>query len=389
MSSTSCTEEEACAAALAWLGTSPARLRRLLGDGPAQQAWAAIVAGDHPGDPGGRLRALVHPALPERLARRCQTSGIAVRLRGTPEYPACLAEDVEAPAVVFSQGSIAALEARCRVAVVGTRGATTAGRDGAQAMGEVLARSGLVVVSGLAEGIDTAALTGAVSVDGAAPVAVIGTAHDACGTPAQQRLCRAIAERGVVLSEIPPGAASARWRFAVRNRIMAALARVVVVVECHTRGGVLHTVRAARRRGIPVAAVPGSVHSSASEGANALLVAGAHCVRHGPDVIDLLTRLGGWRPERVPGNHLSVPRASEEGLDPMSRNVLGALDHDPAGLDAIVLRSGASLAEVSLALERLTAAGLARPEAGFWCATTPGPRRGRRRAAPGPGPSPG
>jgi DNA processing protein len=367
VSRTECTEDEACAAALAWLGTSPARLRRLLIGYRARQAWEAVVAGDHPEDPAGRARALADPALPEQLARRCEASGISVRVLGSAGYPPCLARDVQAPAVVFVEGNIEALEAARRVALVGTRSATATGRLVAQDMARALAERSVAVISGLAEGIDMAALAGALEAGaGAGAVAVLGTAHDAPGTSAQRRLCRSLAEHGVVLSELPPGAASARWRFAVRNRIMAALAHVVVVAECHSAGGALHTVRAARRRGIPVAVVPGSVNSPASEGTNALLVTGAHCVRHGADVIDLLARLTRWRPEPPAAGEPVENRGDAAGLDPITAAVLGALEHDPVGLDALVLRTGASLAVVSLALERLVAGGLAVGEAGFW-----------------------
>lgn len=386
MSTGSCTEDQACAAALAWLGMSPARLRRLFADATARQAWDSLVAGTHPQDPEGRLRALADPALPERLARRCEASGIAVRVLGSPDYPRALALDGQAPAVLFTEGRIDALELWPRVAVVGTRSATATGRAVAQAMGDDLARADVSVVSGGADGIDAAALTGASSLGTVGPVAVIGSAHDDWASPQQRRLRRAVAERGAVLSEIPPGAATARWRFAVRNRIMAALADVVVVVECHARGGALHTVAAARRRAKAVAAIPGSVQSPASEGANALLVEGAHCVRHSADVIDLLTRLTGWAPEVRTAHGAAERGDGREDLDPVARSVLAALEQDPASLDAIVLRTGAGLGEVALALERLVAAGLARAESGFWAATRARGRRGQRRVARAPAP---
>jgi DNA processing protein len=253
------------------------------------------------------------------------------------------------------------------VTVVGTRSATGAGLELAHGIGRDLAGSGAVVVSGLAHGIDSAVLAGALGARRMPPVAVLGAAHDAQTPQEQLALRRRIADVGAVLSELPPGAPSARWRFAVRNRVMAAAAQLVVVVECHCSGGSLHTVRAARRRGVPVAAVPGSLRSPASAGTNALLVDGAHCVRSGADTVALLSRLTGWVPGSavVSGGQPTEREPAE--LDGPAAAVLAALDHDAAGLDTVVLRSGVDLGEAAVALERLAEQGLAVSEGGFWC----------------------
>ena len=164
-----------------------------------------------------------------------------------------------------------------------------------------------------------------------------------------------VATRGVLLSEIAPGSPSARWWFAVRNRVMAAMAHVVVVVECHAKGGSLHTVAAAVRRGVTVAAVPGSVRSAASFGTNALLAdGGAQLVRGVDDVltaVDLaIADHGDVRPPRrrarstaapVAAPGVPVALASKE-----ARLVAAALDHDPASIDTIVRRSGLALGRV-------------------------------------------
>jgi DNA processing protein len=362
-------EDAGCAAALASLGLSPGRLRRLLGGCRPADAWRLLGAGTHPDDPQGRLRPQCDDELPGRLLRRCRAAGVSIRVHGAGDYPSPLAHDPEAPAVLFVQGDDGVLDGAVRAAVVGTRSATRLGRRVASDIGATLAAAGVQVVSGLALGIDSAALSGAALdvADGVAPVAVLGTAHDAVGTLEQRRLVERIAAGGVVLSELPPGASGARWRFAVRNRVMAALAELVVVVECHARGGALHTVRAARRRRVPVAAVPGAVTSSASAGTNALLVDGASCVRHGADTLALLGRLTGRRlpssPARVAPRTGAPPALA---LDPVAAAVLEALEEEALGLDTLVLRTGRSLAAVALALERLADAGLAGCEGGFW-----------------------
>ncbi len=199
-----------------------------------------------------------------------------------------------------------------------------------------------------------------------------GTSHDAVTTRSQSALCDALGRRGAVLSEIPPGVQSARWWFAVRHRVMAALSHVVVVVECHHHGGCLHTVAAAVARGVPVGAVPGSVRSPASAGTNRLLVEGAVPVRDVDDVLTavelcLVTRPDITPPRRPP----TPPRSKGPGrrappLPASQRRVRGALDHDPATLETVVRRCELSLGEVSVALEALADAGLAVGVHGRW-----------------------
>lgn len=366
------------AAALAALGVSPARLRRLLRCGDAAAALEALATGTHPEDPAGRLRRAVGSQLVEDVARRCAAAGVDVLVHGEPGYPAALAEDDEAPAVLFARGQGAVAEASPRVAVVGTRSATPSGLAAARALGHDLGAAGVLVVSGLALGIDSAVLSGCAEA-GAAALAVLGAAHDGVATPEQQRLQEQLTRCGLVLSELPPGTASARWRFATRNRIMAALAQLVVVVECHADGGALHTVRAAVRRGVLVAAVPGSVRSPASAGTNALLVGGAACVRHAADVLELL------RAGRVPGatpvvaartarrragararpRRSPAPTSASQGVLAVDR-VLDAVDYVATSFEEIVQASGAAVGEVAVRLEHLAAAGLVVGSGGWW-----------------------
>lgn len=376
--------EDACAAALASLGLSPARLRRVLGASSPGRAWSELADGTHPEDPSGRAQALVRRCRPEELWHRCRALGVTIATIDSPSYPRSLAADAEAPAVLFMSGRPQALDGWPRVAVVGTRSASAPGCEVAEDIGRCLARSGAVVVSGLAAGIDSAALGGAVEAGGTA-VAVLGTAHDGLPAGRQRRLADDIGQAGCLVSELPPGTESARWRFAVRNRVMAALAQLVVVVECHRQGGALYTVGVARHRNVPVAAVPGSVRSSSSEGTNALLVAGAACVRHGDDAVALLARLSGWRPQGAGGSRSATSDRGEAAaagghpahvpLDRVSGEVLAALEHEAVGLDAVVLRTGESVASVALALERLAEMGLARSEGGFWTRSAPGAGR--------------
>ena len=174
------------------------------------------------------------------------------------------------------------------MAIVGTRSATPYGRQVASELGSDLAAAGVIVVSGLARGIDGAAHAGALRERGAAsapPVAVVGTGLDIVYPATNRELWEAVASRGAILSEAGLGTKPHPGVFPARNRIIAALSDVVVVVESHRGGGSLYTAEAAARRSIPVCAVPGSVKSRASQGTNELLVDGCAPVRDAEDVL--------------------------------------------------------------------------------------------------------
>lgn len=366
------TDEQIHAAALASLGAGPRRLRQFLeGVGPAE-AWEALARGSHPADPDRVFRRKAVGSLVTSVAASCETSGVEVLVREGPGYPAGLAEDPEAPAVLFARGD-AALCDRCpRVAVVGTRSATPYGMGVASEIGRGLANVGVVVVSGLARGIDTSAHRGALDSNRSSVFGVLGRAIDAALPRAQAELRDEVASDGSIVSEIPPGSAgSPAWWFIVRNRVIAAMAHVVVVVECHAQGGALHTVKAALKRGIPVAAVPGSVRSRASAGTNALLFDGATPVRDTSDVVALVELAIAGRPQIAPPRLRNakvegMPERSRAHLSPNASKVCGVLDADPSSLDTVVLRSGLPLGEVALALEELTDRKIAQNEAGWW-----------------------
>jgi DNA processing protein len=370
----SLTDEQRYAAALASLGASPGTLRKFLDGYGAAEAWEAIARGRHRADPDNRYRAKAVLRTLDAVGDACGASGVSVMVRGRPGYPPALAGDRQAPAVLFSTGDVTVIEGRPRVAVVGTRSATPYGLGVASELGRDLARAGVAVVSGVALGIDAAAHAGVLGIDGGSgPVGVLGTAHDAVATRAQMALRDAVGFRGALLSEIPPGVHSARWWFAVRNRVMAALAHVVVVVECHHRGGSLHTVSAALARAVTVAAVPGSVRSPASAGTNRLIVEGAVPVRDVDDVLTAVELAIVARPDiaapcRQPDRGRPAPtgRRARPALGPVPSRLQRALDHDPVTLEVIVRRSGLPLGEVSLALEQLAEAGLAVGAHGWW-----------------------
>ncbi len=365
-------DDERFAAAAAALGAGPVRTRRFLEGWEPADAWHALAAGRHPADPDGAYRTKARPTLVDSVEECCARAGVAVHILGRSGYPDALAADHEAPGVLFSLGDPSVADTRPRAAVIGTRSATPYGLGVAAELGRGLAEAGVAVVSGLARGIDSAAHAGAVASPAAGPpVAVLGTALDAAVHRADVQLQEAVADTGTALSQRAPGSAGAPpWCFVVRNRVIAALAHVVVVVECHREGGSLHSVKAAADRGVAVLAVPGSVRSSASAGCNALLVDGAAPVRDVEDVLAAVELAVTGRPGIVPprASTQTRPRVGRTPVapSPMATRTLRALDHDPASLDTVVRRSGLSLSDAAVALEELAAAGLADGAGGWW-----------------------
>lgn len=354
--------DRAAAVALASLpGMSPARLRALRDAYGLVEAWHRVLERRVDGHPRlarclgpepekvvasmARAAALVDPAAVLDTHRQAQ---ISVLLPDDPGYPEPLVADPEAPVVLFARGHLEVLDAH-RVAVVGTRRCTRVGRGVAVELGEGLATAGITVVSGLALGIDGAAHEGALRAspsDPAPVVGVVGSGLDVVYPTRHRSLWDTVGCRGLLVSEWPLGTASQAWRFPARNRIIAALAEVVVVVESHARGGALNTAEAAIRRSRDVLAVPGSVRSPASRGTNALLFDGAAPVR---DTADVLGALGFAAPDPTP-----EPAGPSGGLvpDPHEVELLDQLAGEPRTLDQLVLDTGRDLTELSVALLR-------------------------------------
>lgn len=348
---------EAFATALAGLPRmGPARLAAVLAASPAPAAWRHVTAGRAWSAPAV-ARALGHEARdivqqwraaaadvdPAQVWQQVLDAGVAVVLAGSPAYPQALAGDIEPPAVLFHQGALEALSGP-RVAIVGTRRCSSTGAGMAVELGRDLAAAGVAVVSGLAAGIDGAAHRGALAAAAAPPIGVVGSGLDVVYPPGQGELWRSVATSGLLVSEAPVGARPDRWRFPARNRIIAALADLVVVVESHRRGGSLHTVDEADRRGIDVMVVPGSVRSAASAGTNELLAEGRAPVCSADDV---LVALGLGAARRRHGPDRRVPP------DPADQAVLEAVGWQPATLDHLVLRTNLDLARLAPALDRL------------------------------------
>ncbi len=365
--------DRSCAAALLGLpGMTPVRLARLLdGMGP-RVAWAAVRAGAHPADPSRRFTAAARQVDPDEVVTRYAAAGVDVLLPGWTGYPAALVGDPGAPAVLCASGDPTVLEARPAVAVVGTRSATPYGAKVAADLGRRLAAAEVVVVSGLARGIDAAAHSGALAAGpGAAPpVAVVGTGLDVPYPRENRALWARVAAAGAVLSEAALGTEARPMVFPARNRIIAALADVVVVVESHRAGGSLYTAEAAARRSIPVCAVPGSVYSAASAGTNELLVDGCVPVRDADDVLAAVALARQGRGMVGPASSPAARGRADPGdpgpVDRLERAVWEAVDDTPTTVETVLLRTDLSLAALTAAGEELVERGLLTAGAGWW-----------------------
>jgi DNA processing protein len=274
--------------------------------------------------------------------RRHHLAGVGISGRGGAAFPAALGEDLDPPAVLFHRGDLDALGGP-RVAVVGTRRCTRYGRDVAVELGEGLSAAGVAVVSGLALGIDAAAHVGARRA-ATPPIGVVGSGLDVVYPRANAALWADLAAHGVLLSEVPLGSPPVAWRFPARNRIIAALADVVVVVESHERGGSLSTVAEALRRDRPVLAVPGPIRSPASAGTNRLIAEGCAPVC---GVDDVLVALGLSPGRRRPASERRPPPGAP------GQAVLEAFGWQPATLEQLAVRTGLGVGPLAVALESL------------------------------------
>ena len=235
------------------------------------------------------------------------------------------------------------LLAQPSVAVVGARACSPYGTQVARMLGRELARAGLVVISGLARGIDGEAHRGSLDAGGNT-IAVLGCGIDRDYPAAHGTLASAIAERSLLVSEYEPGVEPAPWRFPARNRIIAGLAAATIVVEARERSGALITADLALEEGREVFTVPGEITSSLSAGTNALLKLGATPLTCAEDVLATLGI------ERAPA---CVPQLSGDAAA-----LLALVREAPAGADELVRRSGLAADAVAAELVRLELEGL-------------------------------
>ena len=324
----------------------------VLGEQPATGLIAQVLACHAPVRASWRRCATERP--PARVWQRCLDLGLEVLVMGHPRYPAGLLDDRLPPPVLFARGDLSLLEGR-RVAVVGTRNATVGGRATARLLGHGLAAAGVHVLSGLARGVDGYAHRGVIAAvsenksSAGRPIGIVASGHDVIYPREHADLWAAAGDIGLLLSESPPGTPPEAHRFPLRNRIVAALSEVVIVVESRERGGSLITANEAIDRSIPVMAVPGPVDRRSAAGTNRLICDGAAPVLGVDDVLIALSYQNGrsavmaadLRP-RPRGNDLAVYRVVAD---------------DARTIDGVALLACLSLVDAAMCLARLEANG--------------------------------
>ena len=364
--------DDAYAAALGSLtGATPLRLHMLLQERSPSEAFLAIESSS--------LDAEVAPAevLAEwqREISRVDLGSVSERLGEVDAHvstwheaahPPQLVHDIDPAPLLFCRGSLPD-PTLTHVAVIGTRRASSIGREVARELGAGLAKAGVVVVSGLALGIDGEAHRGALLGGRTPPLAVVGSGVDVVYPKRHRDLWGEVAEAGALVSEAPLGGKPEPWRFPARNRLIAAFADLLVVVESRHSGGSLLTVEQALRRDIEVMAVPGSVRNKAADGTNQLLVDGCAPVR---DVTDVLVALGlseiAAATRRSESLAVAEPGVAGRGgvadhsdaVKGQGAMVLEAIDDGPTSLDEVVHRTGLGVIDVYASVEELVTAGL-------------------------------
>ncbi|HEX7750596.1 MAG TPA: DNA-processing protein DprA [Bordetella sp.] len=289
----------------------------------------------------------------ETTLRWVEEPGRHILTLADPAYPRQLLTIADPPLLLYVAGDPAQLS-KPGLAVVGARSATPGGAENARAFSRHLAAQGWSVVSGLALGIDGAAHEGALAAgpEGAGTVAVMGTGIDRIYPAAHRDLAHRIAAHGALISELPLGTQVRAFNFPRRNRLVAGLARGVLVVEAAKQSGSLITARLAAESGREVFAIPGSIHSPLSRGCHALIRQGAKLVETAQDITD---ELGLPTPDARPAPaarsvQARSPAAPESPL-------LHALGHDPLHLDALQARTGLDTATLQAQLLELELAG--------------------------------
>ena len=262
---------------------------------------------------------------------------------GADSYPEMLAQIAGAPLLLYVNGDVEALHLPS-LAIIGSRNPTRGGAQNAVDFSRHLAKRGFAIVSGLAQGIDTAAHRGALEVKGRT-IALLGHGIDRVYPAANRDLAHEISASGALVTEYPLGAPPERWHFPERNRLISGLSLGTLVVEAARRSGSLITARLAADQGREVFALPGSIHSPLARGCHALIRQGAKLVETADDIISELAPLAG---------HLLQSTApvdeQEAQLDPIDddyKELLAALSHDPATIDELARQSALTIEQLS------------------------------------------
>ncbi len=302
----------------------------------------------------------------DELRRRCRSLGIDLHAISDPQYPALLREIGDPPLVLYARGDVSVCNG-ATVAVVGTRRPTRYGLRMASRLGRELSAAGVVVVSGLARGIDAAVHQAAVG-EGCG-VAVLAGGLDRVSPRSNRRLAARLLDRGALLSEHPPGTPPLPARFPVRNRIITGLCKVTVVVEAATRSGSLVSARHALDQGRELLAVPGNLDSPMSRGTNELIRDGCAPVL---EIADVLSACGVCACSSGQGEAgVAAVRLTGE-----AKQVAARLDREGVPIDVVVESTGIAGGRVLELLTELELDGIAERLPGGMFALKDGVRLG-------------
>ena len=308
---------------------------------------------------GGRVPKLASRAAVEREMEEVARLGARYLFLGQGLYPPLLAEIETAPPALIVRGHLSLLD-KPVIALVGARNASAAACRFARMLAQELGAAGATIVSGLARGIDTAAHDGALE---SGTIAVIAGGIDIFYPPENEDRQRAIAERGLLIAEQPPGVEPRARHFPYRNRIIAGLAQGTVVVEAAPRSGSLITARYATEFGRDVMAVPGSPLDPRAQGCNQLIREGATLIQNAEDVLETI-RPFALRPLAQKGLDYTAPAAPADTSEVERRTVADLLSPTAVNVDEIVRQSGLSPASVQTVLLELELAGRLERHAG-------------------------
>lgn len=287
----------------------------------------------------------------EREIAAVEKLGATYLVMGQGLYPRLLTELEDAPPLLIAKGNLALLD-KAAVAIVGARNASAAACRFARGLAYDLGQQDLVVVSGLARGIDSAAHDGALETG---TIAIVAGGIEVFYPPENEARQKALYERGLVLAEMPPGTEPRARHFPYRNRIIAGISAGTVVVEAAPKSGSLITARLAAEAGREVMAVPGSPLDPRAQGCNQLIRDGATLVQSAADVVEAVRPYESHvRSAPVPFEHR--PKEALDGEDVLA-SVEALLGPSPVPVDEVIRLSGASAGSVQTALLELDLAG--------------------------------
>ena len=324
------------------------------------------------------------------LAAECSQKRVGIVTIGDSGYPARLRQIPDAPLVLYYRGRLPNWEAYPAIGIVGTRKASGYGLQIAEKMGAQIAACGGMVVSGAADGIDSAAMKQALLQDGPV-VGVLGFGADVVYPASSRKLFAQLEEKGCLISEYPPGTPGYKWNFPQRNRLISGISHGVLVVEAPERSGALITARHAMEQGREVFVVPGNINSDTSAGSNNLLREGATAVFEGYDILrEYASRFPGQirkaEPKEIPHipekvevvptkpakkpidnrevTQYSVLNSGAGTLTEEEKTLLSHLTPKIEGVDEVIARSGMETAKALSVLTKLSLKGMVKHHPG-------------------------